>query len=520
MTLRSRTGSLFGRCFPAGAGVAGWLALALVTPVLARAESKAPRSIGTHAGGVGSVHFSPDGKLLASAGGDRVVRVWDLATGKQRHELRASSSFTCVVRISPDGKTLASGGYENGGTGAHPIYRWDLATGKALPKLAGHPSGVRRMLYTADSKRLISGGFDGSVKVWDLATGKAVRSFPTHTGAVYTLGLSPDGQALATGGSDGLRLWDLNTGKEMRPALTDSQTLAVAFSPCGKLVASGERDAVRLWELATGKEVQALTGYKGELSFLIFSADGRRLYSSSYDRMVRVWEVRTGKLVREMDGHASWVWGIALAPDEKTLASCGYDTKLLCWDLSGVSRPAVKAVKLSTKELEGYWGDLGEQDAGKAYKAVWALAADPERSLPLLKKRLAAKKAAGALTPGQIGRLIGELDSDEFEVREKASEDLEKAGRQAEPALRRAMPRAPSLEAKRRMERLLAGLRPSSLSAEELTVIRGVQVLEYIGTPEARKVLKALSQGANGVRLSEEATQAVTRLARASKGKR
>jgi hypothetical protein len=235
--------------------------------------------------------------------------------------------------------------------------------------------------------------------------------------------------------------------------------------------------------------------------------------------MVRVWDVRAGKLLREMEGHASWVWGIALASDEKTLASCGYDTKLLCWDLRAVPRPAAKEVKLSARQLESCWADLADQDAGRAYKAVWALAADPAHSLPLLTKRLSAKKSASGLTPAQIGRLIRDLDSDEFEEREKASEELEKAGGVVEAALRRAMPRAPSLEAKRRMERLLASLRPASLSAEELRVIRAVQVLEYIGTPEARKVLKQLSEGVNGVRLCEEASQAVARLTRTGNGK-
>jgi hypothetical protein len=503
MTIRSPAGAL-----PACLVLALWAPAAL-------GEGKTPRTIGTHGGGVGSVHHSPDGKLLVSAGGDHVVRVCELASGKPLRELSGPSSFTCAVRVSPDGKLLAAGGYESGGSGAHPIYLWEMSTGKELPKLAGHPSGVRRLLYTPDSKQMISGGFDGTVRVWDLATGKELRQIRAHGGAVYSLALASDGKTLASGGTDGARLWDLTTGKEAgRGTLTRTQTLAVAFSPCGKLLASGERETVRLWELATGKEVNALGGYKGELSFLIFSADGRTLYSSSYDKAVRLWEVRTGRMIREMEGHASWVWGISLAPDEKSIASCGYDTKVLSWDLNGLSRPEVKPAKLGERALDACWADLSSEDSGKAYQAVWALAGDPEKGLPMLAKRLSARRSAGALTGAQLEQMIANLDADEFEVREKASDDLEKAGSQAEPLLRRALPKAPSLEARKRMQRVLGYLRPANLTADDLCAIRGVQALEYMGTPEARKVLEGFAREAPGLRLTEESTQALARLAK------
>jgi hypothetical protein len=441
-----------------------------------------------------------------------MIRIWDVATGKERRALKGSTSFTCAVRFSPDGKTLASAGYETSGS-ANPIYRWDAATGKELPSLAGHPSGVRRILFTPDGKWLVSGGFDGAARVWDLATAGELRCIKAHGGGVYSLALTPDGHTLATAGRDGVRLWELATGKEIvRPALNHLPALALAFTPDGKVLATGGDTAVQLWELATGKEVTSLRGYTGELSYLIFSRDGRTLFTGSYDKQVRVWEVRTGKLVRETEAHSGWVWGIALTHDEKALASCSVDSKLLYWELAGLTRPSPTSARLSSRDLDARWTELADPDPARAYPAVYALASDPARSLPMLEKRLTTSRP-GTVTQAGLQKMIADLDSDEFEVREKASVDLDQAGQQAQAALVRLVSNPPSLEAKRRAQRLLARLDRAGVAPEALLALRSVQALEYIGTREARTVLEKLARGAGGSRLQEEASQAVKRLA-------
>ncbi|MFO0841799.1 MAG: PQQ-binding-like beta-propeller repeat protein [Gemmataceae bacterium] len=500
---------MIARCPARTAGLL--LALSFLPPALAEKPS-AGRTVGTHAGGIASVDFSPDGKLLATGGGDKMIRVWDVASGRTVHEWKGPTSFTCAVRFSPDGKTVAAAGYET--EPGNAIYRFDVATGKELPRLPGHATGgARRLAFTPDGRQLVSGGFDGHVRVWDLATRKERRAFKVESGTVYGLALSPDGRLVATAGRDGLKLWEVATGKEQpREAMGRHSCVAVAFAPDGKLVASGDGERVKLWEAATGKEVAELKGFKGELSQLVFSRDGRTLFTASYDRFVRLWDVRSGRLVHEVEAHAGWVWGLALSADEKSLASCSVDTRLLVWEVAEFAKAAGQgAARLSEKQLESHWKQLASADAGAAFQAVCALAGDPDTSLPLLEKRLTEARPSG---PGaaDIARWIRELDSDVYRVREAATRELGRLGVRALPPLQQALANPPSLEVKKRAQRLVARLDPTELPPEELVALRGVQALEYMATPEARQVLEQLARGQAGDRVGDEAGQAVARL--------
>jgi WD domain, G-beta repeat/PQQ-like domain/WD40-like Beta Propeller Repeat len=490
------------------------LVAVLVSMAPARAEPPAPRTIGSHTGGVASTHFSPDGKLLVSGGGDKMIRIWNVADAKMLHECKGPSSFTCAVRFSPDGKTIAGAGYESGQ--GNVIYLFDVATGKALPTLPGHPSGgIRRIVFTPDGKQLVSGGFDGTVRVWDLQTKKEVRQLKVESGTVYSLSLSNDGKLLATAGRDGLKVWDLASEKMLhREPLSGSTCYATAFSPDGKLVAGGDGDRVTIWEVSTGKEVLSLTGFKGELSQVLFTADGRSLLTASYDRMVRLFELRTGRIIHEAEHHTGWVWGIALSPDEKQVASCSIDTHLKVWDVAGLlGKPTGKAAKLTDKQRDEHMVHLASGDAAAAYRAVSALATDPDGSLPAIQKHFETPSGKGP-TSAEISRMIRDLDADRYVTRQKASKDLTEAGVRALPALQRALTKPPSPEVRLRARRLLAGLDASAMPAEELIALRGVQALEYMGTPQAKALLQKLSRGEKGDRLTEEASQALLRLKR------
>jgi hypothetical protein len=164
---------------------------------------------------------------------------------------------------------------------------------------------------------------------------------------------------------------------------------------------------------------------------------------------------------------------------------------------------------LSPSTLQAHWDALAGPDAAKAYRAIWTLAAAPEESVAFLKNRLARVGPAK-----EVDRLIADLDSPRFQTREQAMRDLEKLGPDAEAGLRRALDqKPPSLEVRRRLERLLQKL---ELSSGWVRSLRAIQVLEYSATPEARKVLQSLAQGAPGSRLTREANASLARLAKRS----
>jgi hypothetical protein len=154
---------------------------------------------------------------------------------------------------------------------------------------------------------------------------------------------------------------------------------------------------------------------------------------------------------------------------------------------------------------------LSAEDAAAAYRAVQALSADPARSIPYLRQRL---HPVAAIDDKHLTRLITDLDSDHFEVRDRATKDLEKLGEQAVHAVRKALDGQPALETKRRLEQLLEEQERGrwSVSPEQLRARRSLEVLERADTPDARRLLETLSAGAPGAWLTSDAKACLARL--------
>jgi WD40 repeat protein len=254
-----------------------------------------------HTGIVASIDVSPDGRLLASAGPDNVVKLWDLVSGKLLRNLHGHSDVVSCVVFNPSGSILASGSVDS------TIRLWDVATGNVLKTLQEHADTVSTVAFSRDGKMLASGSRDKMIKLWEVDTGKQLRTW-TASEEVVSLAVSPDATRLAVvcgTGSPIVTLWDMASGtvvSELRGH--DRGVHAVAFSPDGKHIASAGRDnTVRVWNSKTLAELFTLEGHAHAVYSVAFSPDGKLLASGSRDQTVRLWDVTTGKLVHTLSGN-------------------------------------------------------------------------------------------------------------------------------------------------------------------------------------------------------------------------
>jgi WD domain, G-beta repeat len=389
--------------------------------------------------------------------------------------------------------------------------------------LTGHRGQVLAVAYAPDGRTLASAGRDGSIRLWDVVAGTERRRLTGHQGRVHLLAFSPDGKVLASAGQDETtRLWDVATGKELRQV--PGQAHALDFAPGGKLLAWAGNDRsgppfwpLRLYDPATGKKVRELTPAtkpdrlpqpRDAAMAVRFSPDGRTLAAGTQSNEVVLWEVATGQQRASVRGHEGWIEVLTFAPDGNRLASGSSDTTTLIWDLRGGPAPATPP---SEGMLNALWAGLADADAARAYAAMQSLMSAPGPSVALLERLL---KPVPRVDQDRLARLLADLDSDRFETRDRAAAELEKLGEAAELTLRRSLEKNPSAEVRRRLERLLDGLDARATSGERLRALRAVEVLERLGTPEARAVLRQVADGAPGARLTAEAQASLERLER------
>ncbi len=239
---------------------------------------------------VQSVASSPDGRLVASAGGS-YVRVWETATGKLVRHLEATEGYVWAVAFSPDGKSLV----------------------------------------TSESPR----GDDALVHIWDLATGELERSIRlSNSYGVFALAFSPDSHLIATGGADAIiRYWDVDTGIPVSTSIGHGKTVtSLAFSPDGTQLVSGSSDwTVKLWDVESGNNIRTFSGHTDAVNAVAFTPDGSHVVSASSDSSVRIWNIED-RSSRELRAGTSALSGVDISSDGRWLAATSVSNDLVIWN--------------------------------------------------------------------------------------------------------------------------------------------------------------------------------------------
>jgi WD40 repeat protein len=541
--------------------------------------------------------FSADGKMLIEQFAVSGFRCWDVVNGKKLWKMTVDHGGT--LALSQDGKTLAA-------AEGNSVRLWDVATGKERLTWPGHRNQVQSVAFAADGKTLVTGGADGAVFQWPTFDGARPKLLAGDLGRIFNVTFAPGRPLLAASGTEGVVLLDSTTGKLLRKRVDGVRCGKAQFFPDVKtLLVAGDWQLAWLWSVdtdevkrynegpvfltggsltifgtaalspdgktlvetnyggpgivrdpKTGKQLSTLmiddrnsrddamrfapdsttlvandlstknprvvfldvpssTVLRRTVEFdygasaMAFSPDGHTLAVGDYWGEVTLIESATAQVRLRIGGHLGKINDLAFSPDGKLLATASEDGTVLIWDLARLPGLKPAPAALSDKQRAALWNDLAGKDAAAAYGAINWLRHDRDRGPTFLLTQL---QALGKHDPKRVRQLIADLDTSTYAVRDKAARELADLEDIAGPYLRQALENKPTLEQRRRIELLVKKLNPPTPTPRQMLVLRALEVLEGNPTPEVRQRLEELARGAAGSWLTREAGLALERL--------
>ena len=295
---------------------------------------------------VNSIAFSPTENILASGSQDKTVKLWDTVIGTEIYTIQ-NPDIIGAVAFSPDGKILA---WKGAGTYTLPdtINLWDMAT-QSLIAVYEIPTSLSNfincLVLSPDGKTFVTvDHFFDIVKVWDINTGNTIdlghiglspARFDLPNIGLTPISFSPDSTMLATGGTRGVKLWEVNTGRDVAniPIKPRTYVTHASFSSDDRTLAYrvSEEKFTRLWDVTT----QTQTGIieNPSVDYWAFSPDGETLASAA-GRIITLWDVVTGQPIATLEGPLGRVSHVTYSPDGNTLASASWDRTIRLWDIA------------------------------------------------------------------------------------------------------------------------------------------------------------------------------------------
>lgn len=288
------------------------------------------KTLSSHSRDVNSIAFSCDDSLLASGGGDRTVRLWEVGTQQLLHTME-HGEWVNDIAFAPSGQAVASVARDGS------IKLWNVKTGQMLGAIQAHPKNATSLTFSPDGLRLVSGGDEGAIRVFNLREKKMEGGVNAHTGWVWHLEFTSRGDRLLSAGGDHLaRVWRL--GSKEKPIVLEGhkdEVLYASFSPDDRFVATAARDgSVSFWESDSGRPIYSFQAHEGAVNAVNFSPDGIHLGTAGADKTVRIWQAESGQLVREIIGGYDYIAQSVFSHDGKRMASCGGDGTVKIWEVN------------------------------------------------------------------------------------------------------------------------------------------------------------------------------------------
>jgi WD40 repeat protein len=357
-----------------------------------------PITLKGHQGGVTSLSWNRDGKILASASYDSTVKLWNIDGERGEKStflknLNGSNTDVTSVSFSPDNRIIAT-------VGANKLIKIWSIDGHLLRTWEGHERGIRALNFSPNSQTLATASEDNTVKIWSI-DGNLLTTLKGHNAIIYGLSFNPDGETIATASADNtVKLWkpDIQLLKTLKlKSLKEQEDLVygISFSPDGKIIASASRDkTVKLWhwqETETskqeisplrplllnghrewiygvsfapdgsiiasvgkdkmlklwsldGKSLKSWQAHNDEILDVNFSRDGEILATASADKTVKIWH-KNGDLLRTITGHTGWIYSVAFSPDGETIATASADSTIKIWHKNGTLLRTIRGHK-------------------------------------------------------------------------------------------------------------------------------------------------------------------------------
>ncbi len=314
--------------------------------------------------GIWSLAIAPDGKILATGGGDGKIDFWEVPGGGKRKRLTGHGWPVHALVFSVEGKWLASGSQDR------TARLWDPATGEEAAPFLQHSDAVRCVALSPDAAGLVTGSRDGRLRLWDVRRGAMLREFGEELPPVFSAAWSPDGKTLVSGHGDGsLRFWNVADGKEFARAAHPSteflaglkkevETLNAKVRELEEALAAEKNEEKRLQIRRTLQDTADLrdkkkravadlqerfdtmrrqggatvASLKPGVTTIAFHPRGTVVYSGSQDRTVRVWNAADGADRGGMEGHEGTVNSVAISRDGARMVTGSEDFRVRIWD--------------------------------------------------------------------------------------------------------------------------------------------------------------------------------------------